>query len=165
MLKELCKIEKLEWIRLHYAFPTGFPEEVLDLMATEPKICNYIDIPLQHISDDILKSMKRGTTKKKTNSLLKTIREKIPTVAIRTTIIVGYPGETEKHFNELKEWIKEQKFDRLGCFTYSHEEDTPAFSLKDDISEKEKERRKNEIMAIQKEISAEKNLEKNWKEI
>lgn len=160
LLKELVKVEGIEWIRLHYAFPTGFPEEVLDLIKNEKKICNYIDIPLQHISTDILKAMKRGTTYEKTNALLDKFREKVPDMAIRTTLIVGFPGETEEHFQELKEWVKAQRFDRLGCFTYSHEENTTAYQLEDDVPQEVKERRVEEIMELQAEISLEKNQEK-----
>lgn len=160
LLRELVKIKDIEWIRLHYAFPTGFPEDVLNIMKEEPKICNYIDIPLQHISNDILKSMKRGTTKEKTNKLLLEFRNRIPNMAIRTSLIVGYPGETRKEFEELKTWITEQRFERLGCFTYSHEENTSAYSLKDDISDEEKNERVNEIMEIQSQISWELNQEK-----
>lgn len=160
LLRELVKIKDIEWIRLHYAFPTGFPEDVLNIMKEEPKICNYIDIPLQHISNDILKSMKRGTTKEKTNKLLQEFRNRIPNIAIRTSLILGYPGETRKEFEELKTWITEQRFERLGCFTYSHEENTSAYSLKDDISDEEKNERVNEIMEIQSQISWELNQEK-----
>lgn len=160
LLRELVKIKDIEWIRLHYAFPTGFPEDVLNIMKEEPKICNYIDIPLQHISNNILKSMKRGTTKEKTNKLLQEFRNHIPNMAIRTSLIVGYPGETRKEFEELKTWITEQRFERLGCFTYSHEENTSAYSLKDDISDEEKNERVNEIMEIQSQISWELNQEK-----
>ncbi|MDR2205670.1 MAG: 30S ribosomal protein S12 methylthiotransferase RimO [Flavobacteriaceae bacterium] len=160
LLKALTKVDGIEWIRLHYAFPSGFPEDVLDTIRTEPKICNYIDIPLQHINSEILKSMKRGTNREKTNALLDKFREKIPNVAIRTTLIVGYPGETEEKFLELKDWIKEQKFDRLGCFAYSHEENTSAYDLKDDVTQSVKERRVSEIMEIQAQISWEKNQEK-----
>ncbi|PQL93724.1 30S ribosomal protein S12 methylthiotransferase RimO [Apibacter adventoris] len=160
LLRELVKIKDIEWIRLHYAFPTGFPEDVLNIMKEEPKICNYIDIPLQHISNNILKSMKRGTTKEKTNKLLLEFRNRIPNMAIRTSLIVGYPGETRKEFEELKTWITEQRFERLGCFTYSHEENTSAYSLKDDISDEEKNERVNEIMEIQSQISWELNQEK-----
>jgi ribosomal protein S12 methylthiotransferase len=160
LLSELSKVEGIEWIRLHYAFPSGFPEDVLDEMNSNPKICNYLDIPLQHISDDILKSMKRGTTKDKTNELLRKFREKVPNITIRTTLIVGYPGETQEHFEELKNWVQEQKFDRLGCFTYSHEENTTAYQLTDDVPQEEKLRRVEEIMAIQQEISYQKNQEK-----
>lgn len=160
LLRELVKIKDIEWIRLHYAFPTGFPEDVLNIMKEEPKICNYIDIPLQHISNDILKSMKRGTTKEKTNKLLQEFRNRIPNIAIRTSLILGYPGETRKEFEELKTWITEQRFERLGCFIYSHEENTSAYSLKDDISDEEKNERVNEIMEIQSQISWELNQEK-----
>lgn len=160
LLKELIKVEGIEWIRLHYAFPTGFPMDVLELMKNEPKICNYIDIPLQHISSDILKSMKRGTTKVKTNRLLNDFHSKVPDMAIRTTLIVGYPGETQEHFEELKNWVIEQRFDRLGCFSYSHEENTSAYSLEDSLSEEEKMNRVNEIMEIQSQISWELNQEK-----
>ena len=160
LLKELIKVEGIKWIRLHYAFPTGFPMDVLELMKNEPKICNYIDIPLQHISSDILKSMKRGNTKEKTNRLLTDFRSKVPDMAIRTTLIVGYPGETQEHFEELKNWVIEQRFDRLGCFSYSHEENTSAYSLEDSLSEEEKMNRVNEIMEIQSQISWELNQEK-----
>ena len=160
LLLALVKIEGIEWIRLHYAFPTGFPEEVLDLMRNEPKICNYIDIPLQHISDKILKSMRRGTTKEKTTKLIDTFRAKVPGISIRTTLIVGYPGETEEDFQLLKEWVKEMRFDRLGCFTYSHEEDTHAYGLEDDVPQELKEARAEEIMELQSQISWELNQEK-----
>lgn len=160
LLKELVKVEGIEWIRLHYLFPSGFPEEVLDVIKNEPKICNYIDIPLQHISTDILTSMRRGTTMEKTNALLAKFREKVPGMAIRTTLICGYPGETEAHFEEMKEWVRAQRFDRLGCFTYSHEENTHAFQLEDDVPEEVKTRRVEEIMEIQSQISWELNQEK-----
>ena len=160
LLLALVKIEGVKWIRLHYAFPTGFPEEVLDLMRNEPKICNYIDIPLQHISDKILKSMRRGTTKEKTTKLIDTFRAKVPGISIRTTLIVGYPGETEEDFQLLKEWVKEMRFDRLGCFTYSHEEDTHAYGLEDDVPQELKEARAEEIMELQSQISWELNQEK-----
>ncbi|AFR35739.1 30S ribosomal protein S12 methylthiotransferase RimO [Riemerella anatipestifer] len=160
LLKELVKVDGIEWIRLHYAFPTGFPEEVLDIIREEPKVCNYIDIPLQHINTDLLKSMKRGTTHEKTNALLNKFREKVPNMAVRTTLIVGYPGETEERFQELKNWVKEQRFDRLGCFTYSHEENTTAYQLEDNVPQEIKEARVEEIMALQSQISWEKNQEK-----
>ncbi|TWP22810.1 30S ribosomal protein S12 methylthiotransferase RimO [Apibacter muscae] len=160
LLKELVKVDGIEWIRLHYAFPTGFPHDVLELMKDETKICNYLDIPLQHISDSILASMKRGTNKEKTNRLLNEFRTIVPDMAIRTTLIVGYPGETKENFEELKEWVKEQRFDRLGCFTYSHEENTTAYQLDDSISDKEKMERVNQIMEIQSQISWELNQEK-----
>ncbi len=160
LLKELVKVEGIEWIRLHYAFPTGFPMEVLEVMRKESKICNYLDIPLQHISDQILKSMRRGTTQQKTTKLLKDFRDFVPDMAIRTTLIVGYPGETEEDFQTLKSWVTDMRFERLGCFTYSHEENTHAYSLVDDVSEEVKQRRANEIMEIQSQISWELNQEK-----
>ena len=160
LLQELIKVEGIEWIRLHYAFPTGFPEDVLDIIRTEPKICNYIDIPLQHINTELLKAMKRGTTFEKTNALLDKFREKVPDMAIRTTLIVGFPGETDEKFEELKQWVRDQRFDRLGCFTYSHEENTTAYVLEDDIPDDVKSRRVEEIMEIQQQISWEKNQEK-----
>ncbi len=164
LLEALVKVEGVEWIRLHYAFPSGFPLEVLDLMRQEPKICNYIDIPLQHISDPILKSMRRGTTQEKTNALIREFRERVPGMAIRTTLIVGYPGETQEDFDLLKQWVKDTKFDRLGCFTYSHEENTHAFNLVDDVPEAVKMERANEIMALQSDISWALNQEKIGKE-
>ncbi len=160
LLENLVKVEGIEWIRLHYAFPTGFPMDVLEVMKREPKICNYLDIPLQHISDDLLKSMRRGTTHKKTTDLLYKFRETVPEMAIRTTLIVGYPGETEAHFQELKEWVKEMRFERLGCFTYSHEENTHAYNLEDDVPDEVKQERANEIMEIQSQISWELNQQK-----
>jgi ribosomal protein S12 methylthiotransferase len=160
LLKELVKIEGIEWIRLHYAFPTGFPMDVLEVMKNEPKICNYLDIPLQHINTELLQSMKRGTTAEKTRNLLQKFREYVPEMAVRTTLIVGYPGETEEMFGELKEFVRESRFERLGCFTYSHEENTTAFELKDDVPEEVKTRRVNEIMELQSEISFELNQEK-----
>lgn len=164
LLEALVLVEGIEWIRLHYAFPSGFPLEVLDFMQQEPKICNYIDIPLQHISDPILKSMRRGTTQEKTNALIREFRQRVPGIAIRTTLIVGYPGETQEDFNLLKQWVKDTKFDRLGCFTYSHEENTHAFNLEDDVPEEIKMQRANEIMALQSDISWALNQEKIGKE-
>lgn len=160
LLKALVKVDGIEWIRLHYAFPTGFPEEVLDIIREEPKVCNYIDIPLQHINSDLLKAMKRGTTHEKTNALLDKFRAKVPDMAIRTTLIVGFPGETEERFQEMKEWVRTQRFDRLGCFTYSHEENTTAHVLEDDILQEVKDARVEEIMELQSQISWEKNQEK-----
>ncbi|OBX23187.1 MULTISPECIES: 30S ribosomal protein S12 methylthiotransferase RimO [Bizionia] len=160
LLEALVKVDGIEWIRLHYAFPTGFPMDVLDVMKREPKVCNYLDIPLQHISDEILKSMRRGTTNEKTTKLLKAFRKAVPEMTIRTTLIVGYPGETEAHFQELKEWVKAMRFERLGCFTYSHEENTHAFNLVDDVPEEVKQERANEIMEIQSQISWELNQSK-----
>ena len=160
LLENLVKIEGIEWIRLHYAFPTGFPLDVLDVMKREPKVCNYLDIPLQHISDRILKSMRRGTTEAKTTKLLQEFRAAVPEMTIRTTLIVGYPGETEEDFTILKNWVTAMRFERLGCFTYSHEEDTHAYNLVDDVPEEVKQARANEIMEIQSQISWELNQEK-----
>jgi ribosomal protein S12 methylthiotransferase len=160
LLKELVKVEGIEWIRLHYAFPNGFPLDVLEVINSEPKICNYIDIPLQHISDKILKSMKRGASMDKINNLLQSFRNKVPGIALRTTLIVGYPGETNEDFDLLKKWVKKSKFDRLGCFTYSHEENTGAYNLIDDVPEEIKHERLNEIMEIQSQISWELNQNK-----
>ena len=153
LLIELSKVEGIEWIRLHYAFPTGFPQDVLDVIRDIDKVCNYIDIPLQHINDDILKSMKRGTSHKKTNDLLKAFRTKVPNMAIRTSLIVGYPGETEEIFQELKQWVLDTKLDRLGVFTYSHEENTSAHVLEDDVPDEVKKARQEEIMDLQTHIS------------
>ena len=160
LLEKLSDVEGIEWIRLHYAFPSGFPMDVLKVMRERDNICNYIDIPLQHISDPMLKSMRRGTTKKKTNQLLKAFREEVPEMAIRTTLIAGYPGETEDDFKQMEEWVKESRFDRLGIFTYSHEENTHAFNLEDDVPEEVKHERANRIMEIQSGISFEMNQEK-----
>ncbi|MCW8981824.1 MAG: 30S ribosomal protein S12 methylthiotransferase RimO [Altibacter sp.] len=160
LLQKLVKVEGIEWIRLHYAFPTGFPMDVLEVMHNEPKVCNYIDIPLQHIADPILKSMRRGTTKEKTTRLLEEFRAAVPEMAIRTTLIVGYPGETEEDFQTLKQWVQEMRFERLGCFTYSHEENTHAYNLEDDVPEEIKMQRANEIMEIQSQISWELNQQK-----
>jgi ribosomal protein S12 methylthiotransferase len=160
LLQALAQVEGIEWIRLHYAFPTGFPMDVLEVMRNEPKICNYIDIPLQHISDNILKSMRRGTTQVKTTKLLQDFRVAVPEMAIRTTLIVGYPGETEEDFETLKQWVQDMRFERLGCFTYSHEENTHAYQLEDDVPEDVKQERANAIMEIQSHISWELNQEK-----
>lgn len=160
LLRCLVKVKGIEWIRLHYAFPTGFPIDVLEVMKSEPKICNYIDIPLQHISNKILKSMRRGTTKEKTTKLIQKFRDTVPNMAIRTTLIVGYPGESEEDFKILKEWVSEMRFERLGCFTYSHEENTHAFNLIDDVNSNVKKERANEIMELQSQISWELNQEK-----
>ena len=160
LLEKLVAVSGIEWIRLHYAFPTGFPMDVLDLMNKEPKICNYIDIPLQHIADPILKSMRRGTTKAKTTKLLKDFRAAVPNMAIRTTLIVGYPGETQEDFETLRDWVQEMRFERLGCFTYSHEENTHAYNLEDDVPQEVKMERANAIMEIQSHISWELNQQK-----
>ncbi|MFC4268999.1 30S ribosomal protein S12 methylthiotransferase RimO [Polaribacter marinivivus] len=160
LLEALVKVDGIEWIRLHYAFPTGFPMDVLEVMKREPKVCNYLDIPLQHINTELLKSMKRGTTHEKTTALIHKFREVVPEMAIRTTLIVGYPGETEEMFQELKDWVEEMRFERLGAFEYSHEENTGAYVLEDDVPEEVKFRRVNEIMEIQSQISWELNQQK-----
>jgi ribosomal protein S12 methylthiotransferase len=160
LLERLSDVEGIEWIRLHYAFPAGFPEDVLDVMNSRSNICKYLDIPLQHISDNMLKSMRRGTTRKKTDELLKKFREKVPGLSIRTTLITGYPGETEADFQEMLEWVKETKFDRLGVFPYSHEENTHAYSLIDDVPAEVKAARASAIMEVQQEISRELNANK-----
>ena len=160
LLKALVKVDGIEWIRLHYAFPTGFPMDVLEVMKREPKVCNYLDIPLQHVNTELLKSMKRGTTHEKTTALIHKFREVVPEMAIRTTLIVGYPGETEEMFQELKDWVEEMRFERLGAFEYSHEENTGAYVLEDDVPEEVKFRRVNEIMEIQSQISWELNQQK-----
>ncbi|TVZ55357.1 SSU ribosomal protein S12P methylthiotransferase [Lutibacter sp. Hel_I_33_5] len=160
LLLALTKIEGIEWIRMHYAFPTGFPMDVLEVMKNEPKVCNYLDIPLQHINSELLKSMKRGTTHEKTTALIHKFRDIVPEMAIRTTLIVGYPGETEEMFQELKDWVEEMRFDRLGAFEYSHEENTGAYVLEDDVPEDVKFKRVNEIMEIQSQISWELNQQK-----
>jgi ribosomal protein S12 methylthiotransferase len=157
LLLALVAVEGIEWIRLHYAFPTGFPENVLQVMREQPKVCNYLDIPLQHIADPILKSMRRGTTKEKTTTLLKKFRAEVPGIILRTSLIVGYPGETEEDFETLKAWVKEMRFERLGCFTYSHEENTHAHQLEDNVPEAIKQERSNAIMEIQSQISWEHN--------
>ncbi len=160
LLRALSEVEGVEWIRLHYAFPTGFPEDVLKVIRTSNKICNYIDIPLQHISDSLLKSMRRGTTHKKTNALLKKFRHEVPGIAIRTSLIVGYPGETEEDFQKLKQWVTDTAFDRLGVFTYSHEENTHAYLLEDNVPDEVKHQRAEEIMELQSDISYRLNQEK-----
>ncbi|KUO68949.1 MAG: 30S ribosomal protein S12 methylthiotransferase RimO [Lutibacter sp.] len=160
LLTALAKIDGIEWIRLHYAFPTGFPLDVLEVIKNEPKVCNYLDIPLQHINDDILKSMRRGTSHEKTTNLIAEFRKSVPDMAIRTTLIVGYPGETEAIFQELKKWVADMRFERLGVFAYSHEENTHAASLKDNVPEKVKQKRVSDIMDLQSQISFELNQEK-----
>jgi ribosomal protein S12 methylthiotransferase len=158
LLKELVKIRKLEWIRLHYAYPTGFPEEVIDLMASEDKICNYMDIPIQHVNSEILSAMGRGHDRKKLEKLLEKFRRLIPDVALRTTVLTGFPGETEEAFSELLDFIGDFRFERLGVFPYSHEEDTPAFKdFQDLIPEKLKSKRASAIMELQQEISLQLN--------
>lgn len=160
LLKHLSDVEGIEWIRLHYAFPAGFPMEALDVMNERKNICKYLDMPLQHITDNMLKSMRRGTTKQKTIDLVNDIRAKVPGIAIRTTLIAGYPGETQKDHEEMLEWIRETRFDRLGIFAYSHEENTHAYTLKDDVSAKVKQARTEAVMELQQGISWELNQRK-----
>jgi ribosomal protein S12 methylthiotransferase len=160
LLDKLSDLDGIEWIRLHYAFPSGFPTDVLDIMAKKPKICNYLDIPLQHASTKMLEIMRRGTTREKTEKLLDNIRRKVPGIAIRTTMLVGHPGETKKEFAELTDFVKKQRFERLGVFAYSHEDGTYAGELKDSISQKTKDDRVGELMELQEEISAELNEQK-----
>lgn len=159
LLTELCRIEGIEWIRLHYAYPAAFPDDVIEVMAREPKICKYLDIPFQHISDHILSAMKRRHTKAEAMDLIRRLRERIPDIALRTTLLVGYPGETEEDMAELEEFVREVRFDRLGVFPYSVEEGTySALKLRDDVPEQEKRRRADRIMALQEGISLENNL-------
>jgi ribosomal protein S12 methylthiotransferase len=160
LLEQLSEVEGIEWLRLHYAFPSGFPLDVLEVMKSNPKVCKYIDMPLQHITDSMLKSMRRGTTKQKTIDLVNMIRDKVPEIAIRTTLIAGYPGETEKDHDEMAECVTKSRFDRLGIFTYSHEENTHAHLLNDDVPAEIKQERADNIMAIQQGISAALNEQK-----
>ena len=160
LLKELCKVDGIEWIRLHYAFPAGFPMDVIEVMKQEKKICNYLDIPLQHGSTKVLKAMRRGTTREKTTQLIHDIRSIIPNIAIRTTLIAGYPGESEEDFQEMYDWVEEMKFERLGIFTYSHEENTHAYKFDDDVPSKIKKERADAIMELQSGISYELNQKK-----
>lgn len=157
LMSKLSEVKGVDWIRLHYAYPASFPLDVLDVIADNPKICNYIDIPFQHINDEILTSMKRSYSKKNILDLIDKIRVKVANASIRTTLITGYPNETKKQFDELFEFVSAIKFDRLGVFTYSHEEDTPAFLLKDNVSPKTKENRKQLIMELQESISFDHN--------
>jgi ribosomal protein S12 methylthiotransferase len=160
LLARLSDVEGIEWIRMQYAYPSGFPMEILDVMRERENICKYLDMPLQHISDPMLKSMRRGITKQKTIDLVQQIRDKVPDIALRTTLICGYPGETEQDFQEMLQWVEDTKFDRLGCFTYSHEEKTHAHQLLDDVPQEVKEARVEQIMAIQQGISYEINQRK-----
>ncbi|HVW15416.1 MAG TPA: 30S ribosomal protein S12 methylthiotransferase RimO [Mucilaginibacter sp.] len=160
LLRKLSDVNGIEWIRLQYAYPSGFPMEILDAMNERGNICKYLDMPLQHISDNMLKSMRRGITKQKTFDLVNQIRDRMPGIAMRTTLITGYPGETEQDFEEMAQWVEETRFDRLGCFTYSHEEKTHAYSLQDDVPEEVKQSRADAIMEIQQGISFGKNQEK-----
>ena len=160
LMRRLSDIPGIEWIRLQYAYPSGFPMDILDAINERENICNYLDMPLQHITDNMLKSMRRGTTRQKTIDLVNQIRDKVPNIAMRTTLICGYPGETEQDFEEMKNWVSDTKFDRLGCFTYSHEEKTHAHLLVDDISEEVKQQRVEDIMDIQQGISFDINQQK-----
>ena len=165
LLEELLKIKNIEWIRLHYMYPNFFQTEILDLMREFPAICKYLDIPIQHINDEILSAMKRKITGDEIRKLIDTIRDKVPDIAIRTSIIVGFPNENRKKFHQLQDFLKESQLDRVGVFTYSHEEDTPAYKLKETVYEKEKEKRKEELMFLQQEISLKKNRRKVWKKL
>ncbi|MFT7055651.1 MAG: ribosomal protein S12 methylthiotransferase [Roseivirga sp.] len=160
LMQRLSDVEGIEWIRLHYAFPTGFPMDVLDVMAERSNICNYIDIPLQHGSTKMLKLMRRGTTREKTETLINEIRNRVPDIAIRTTLIAGHPGETEEDFADMVDFVEKSKFDRLGIFTYSHEENTHAHSFVDDVPDEVKQERANQVMQIQEEVSNEINQQK-----
>lgn len=160
LVNELSKVEGIEWIRLHYAYPSGFPMDVLDEIKSNSKVCLYLDMPLQHGSSKILKAMRRGIDREKTTDLVNTIREKVPGIAIRTTLIVGYPGETEEDFQEMYDWVEQMRFDRLGVFTYSHEENTHAYNFEDDVPEEVKHERAEEIMDLQSGISYELNQQK-----
>lgn len=160
LIDKLADTEGIDWIRLHYAFPSGFPMEVLDVMKKRPNVCKYLDMPLQHISDNMLTSMRRGITKQKTIDLVNKIRDTVPGIALRTTLIAGYPGETKKDHEEMLKWVEETRFERLGIFTYSHEENTYAHTLKDDVSETMKRKRADAVMAVQQEISLQLNQQK-----
>ena len=160
LLRRLSDVNGIQWIRLQYVYPSGFPMEILDVMNERSNICKYMDMPLQHISDNMLKSMRRGITKQKTIDVVNEIRDRVPGIAMRTTLITGYPGETERDFEEMMRWVEDTKFDRLGCFTYSHEENTHAHTLVDDVSEEVKQERADRIMEMQQEISFEKNQDK-----
>ncbi|MBY0347962.1 MAG: 30S ribosomal protein S12 methylthiotransferase RimO [Hydrotalea flava] len=160
LLKQLADVKGLEWIRLHYAYPNKFPLEVLAVMREKKNICNYLDMPLQHASNNMLKAMRRNSTKEEMSALIKTIRQEVPGICLRTTLIAGFPGETEEDVTELKSFLEEHRFDRVGIFTYSHEENTGAYTLEDNIPAEVKQRRAQEIMEVQQEISLEKNQEK-----
>ena len=160
LLKKLSDVEGLDWIRIHYAYPAGFPMDIIEVMRERDNICNYLDIPLQHGSTNMLKVMKRGITREKTDELIKNIRDINPEIALRTTLIAGHPGETERDFQEMYDFVERSQFDRLGIFTYSHEEGTSAHKLEDDVPEQVKRSRSNQIMALQQKISTEKNKSK-----
>ncbi|MEP7264443.1 MAG: 30S ribosomal protein S12 methylthiotransferase RimO [Bacteroidota bacterium] len=153
LLQRLSDVKGIEWIRLHYAFPSGFPLDVLDVIRERENVCNYLDMPLQHVSDHMLKSMRRGTTRNKTMDLVNMVRERVPGIALRTTLISGYPGETQEDHEQLVSFVSEMKFDRLGVFTYSHEENTHAYLLNDDVPDEVKQERADEIMSVQQDIS------------
>jgi ribosomal protein S12 methylthiotransferase len=160
LLHALADVEGLEWIRLHYAYPSKFPMEIIDVMKERKNICNYLDMPLQHASNNMLKAMKRQITREEMEELVTEIRNRIPGICLRTTLIAGFPGETREDVEELKAFLQKMRFDRVGIFTYSHEEQTSAHDLVDNISPEEKEERAQEIMEVQQEISLEKNQEK-----
>jgi len=160
LLTRLSDVEGIDWIRLHYAFPTGFPMDVMDVMAAKKNICKYLDIPLQHGATEMLQLMRRGTTREKTTALLQAIREKVPGIAIRSTLIVGHPGETDAHFDEMMTFVAESRFDRLGVFTYSHEEQTHSYSMPDDVPAEVKQERLAQLMDLQQGISLELNQAK-----
>ncbi len=164
LMDRLADVEGLDWIRLHYAFPTGFPEDVLKVISNHSNICNYLDIPLQHASSNMLKIMRRGTNREKTEALLDKIRNEIPDIAIRTTLIAGHPGETQKDFEEMLDFVEKNRFDRLGIFTYSHEENTHSYTFEDDVPQEVKQERGNSIMELQEEISLDMNEKKVGKE-
>ena len=160
LVRRLSEVDGIEWIRLHYAFPSGFPMDVLDVMAERDNVCHYLDMPLQHGADQVLKNMRRGITREKTAKLLADIRSRVPDIAIRTTLICGFPGESEDDHKEMMDWVAESRFDRLGCFTYSHEEDTHAYTMEDDVPEEVKRQRVEDVMGLQAGISAELNAAK-----
>ena len=160
LVRRLSDVEGIDWIRLHYAFPSGFPMDVLDVMAERPNVCNYLDMPLQHASDDILRSMRRGITQAKMEALIGDIRDRVPGIALRTTLICGFPGETDAHHEDVLRWVERMRFDRLGCFTYSHEENTHAYALADDVPEEVKQARVEAIMELQSGISHELNAQR-----
>ena len=165
LLKKLSDVEGLDWIRIHYAYPAGFPMDIIEVMRERDNICNYLDIPLQHGSTNMLKVMKRGITREKTDELIKNIRDINPEIALRTTLIAGHPGETERDFQEMYDFVERSQFDRLGIFTYSHEEGTSAHTLEDDVPEQVKRSRSNKIMALQQKISTQKNKNKVGKTV
>jgi len=160
LLDTLCEVEGIEWIRLHYAYPSKFPEEIFEVMARQPKVCDYLDMPLQHADDDVLMRMRRQITNKEQRDLIVKAREVVPNIAIRTTILVGFPGETEEEFERLCDFVRDMRFERLGVFQYSHEEDTMAYGVSDDVEPEVKADRANRLMEVQQSISADRNEEK-----